>query len=208
MLDSYNEGLPASTLALPNISAFSSQPKSEASASDAEIYIREIIPSTVNATKNNLNRRQHPELICYNSQDQPRMKWAANGRNAISEIGKKQDNIKGKSIYEVTRKFCSESHGFKFDESRGKAEKIYWFQNAWKNFPSPFVPVSIRVLNHGKIGTLDGKVCGDMMAKLISSCIAQKKSSLDHFRGGDIADGTGNKAWVYHIFCDVGYCLG
>ncbi|OAX83051.1 hypothetical protein ACJ72_02597 [Emergomyces africanus] len=193
-------GLLASSLALSN-----SQQRSEVSTSDTEIDIGEIIPSVVNATGHSLSARHSPRLLCYNSNDNKWTRWAADGRHAIGEVGKRRDNLEGKSIYEVAKKFCSQAKGHKFNGRDGKFEKIYWFRNAWKNFRKSKVPVTVRILDYGKIGAVEGRACTDMMTMLISGCIAQKKSRLDHFRGGALADGDG-KRWVYHIFCDADYC--
>ncbi|KLJ10089.1 hypothetical protein EMPG_09901 [Blastomyces silverae] len=67
----------------------------------------------------------------------------------------------------------------------------------------PFVPMGIEIINYGKAGNINAKVCTEMMARLISGCIAQKASRLDYFRGGTLSDGSG---WDYHIYCDADYC--
>ncbi|OJD15843.1 hypothetical protein AJ78_03940 [Emergomyces pasteurianus Ep9510] len=185
------------------MSVFSPQQKSQVSASRAGIDFNERISSIVNATEH-LSTRGAPKLRCYNNHD-VKHKFAADARYAILEVGKEQDDIMNKNIYKVARKFCSESHGHKFNGRTGKAEKVYWFPNAWKNFRQSVVPVSIRVLDYGRVGRLDGRVCGDMMTTLISGCIADGSSSINHFRGGELSDGIG---WVYHIFCNEDYCYG
>ncbi|KAL2369651.1 hypothetical protein RJ035_002536 [Blastomyces gilchristii] len=188
-------GLLTSTLALPNQSF-------ESVISCVDIDADKSIPSILSPTELGLSARGGPALDCYDHRYKGH-KFAANGRYAIREAGKKRDNIKGKNIYEVTKKYCHQNNGHRFTRRSSKKENTYWFQNAWKNFPLPFVPMGIEIINYGKAGRINAKVCTDMMARLISGCIAQKASRLNHFRGGLLSDGSG---WTYHIYCDADYC--
>ncbi|KKZ60889.1 hypothetical protein EMCG_00650 [[Emmonsia] crescens] len=180
-------GLLTSTLAVP-----SPLPKPEMNAA-------ETVPSIFDATEHKLSPRTIPE--CF---DNPKHQWAADGRRPIGEVGKGYD-LGNKNIYDVAKKFCYESAGHQFGKHYEWVGKDYWFKNAWKTFPIPFVPVSIQVLSYTKPGRIDGKLCTDLTTRLISECIAKgRPSKLDHFRGGEIR----HNGWTYIIFCNADYCYG
>ncbi|OAX78181.1 hypothetical protein ACJ72_07512 [Emergomyces africanus] len=186
----------ASTAAFPNPLS-----KSEASISQAEIDIDEIIPP-INSTEHALLPRGLSELFCLDSNYG---KWAADGRYAIHEVGKK-GNLNGKNIYEVAGKFCHEINGHKFSRSgREYLAKSYWFKSSSKTFPFPFVPVQIQLMNMLRTpGTVSGKSCADIMAKIISTCTRPgKPSRFNHFRGAQVQD---ERGWSYSIGCVTDDC--
>lgn len=159
----------------------------------------ETIPSIFNATEHKLSPRTPPEIDCYKG---PKDQWAADGRHPIGEVGKGYD-LGNKNIYDVAKKFCYESAGHRFGKGYEWVGKEYWFKNAWKTFPIPFVPVTIQVHNHAKPGQIDAKHCTEMTTKLISECVAKGgPSKLDHFRGGYLK----HNGWGYILFCDADYC--
>ncbi|PGH08242.1 hypothetical protein GX51_01396 [Blastomyces parvus] len=175
--------------------------KPEISTSQAEADVEEIIPS-INATEHGLSPRGTLKLMCYTTATE---KWAADGRVPIREDGKNYD-LKGKNLYDVAGKFCYEKNGYKFSKNGGYTSQKYWFKNALKTFPLPFVPVTVNIVNADfRAGTVNAKFCADMMVKVISGCTAKgRPSRFDHFIGGEVQDSSG---WTYAVLCDEGYCM-
>ncbi|OJD23887.1 hypothetical protein ACJ73_04756 [Blastomyces percursus] len=110
-----------------------------------------------------------------------------------------------KDLYEVAGRLCAEFDGREFPFCDGDVRE-YWFKNAYKTFPLPFVPVGLGVANFGTTpAKFNAKHCTDMLATLISGCTAPgKPSRFNHFTGGGLTEANGES---YVIGCVEAYCL-